>query len=86
MKMTCSRGYFLVIIHKDTREDHEKKSLFHGILIYSLMEPKTNCTEMAMVNNFVANGISMFSLMEPKTSWAKMKMVDDFQMKGQGIY
>ncbi len=84
--MACSRGHFLVIIHKDIREDHEKKSFFHRILIYSLMELKTNCTEMAMVNNFVVNGISMFSLMEPKTSWAEMRMDDDFQMKGQGVY
>jgi uncharacterized membrane protein len=50
------------------------------------MEEKTNCVEMAVVNDFVANGIMMFPLMEPKTIPAKMKMVKDYQVKGQGIY
>jgi hypothetical protein len=40
MKMVCPKGHFLVFIRKDTKEDHEKKSPFHGIPISSLMEPK----------------------------------------------
>jgi hypothetical protein len=86
MKMVCSKGHFPIFIHKDTKEDHEKKSPFHGIPISSLMEPKTNHAEMVVVNNFVMNGILMFSLMEPKTILTKMKMADDFQVKGQGVY
>jgi uncharacterized membrane protein len=58
----------------------------HGIPMSSLMEEKTNCVEMVVVNDFVANGILMFSLMEPKTIPTKMRMVDDYQVKGQGIY
>ncbi len=86
MKMVCPKGHFLVFIRKDTREDHEKKSPFHGIPISSLMEPKTNNTEMVVVNDFVTNGILMFSLMEPKTIPTEMRMVDNFQVKGQGVY
>jgi hypothetical protein len=64
-----------------------KETLFsHGIPISSLMEPKKNCVEMVVVNDFVVNGIPMFSLMEPKIIWAEMRMVNDFQAKGQGIY
>ncbi len=60
----------------------KETSFFHGIPISSLMEPKTNCVEMVVVNDFVTNGI----LMEPKTILTEMKMANDFQMKGQGVY
>jgi hypothetical protein len=58
---------------------------FHGIMISSLMEPRTNHVEMMVVDNFLANGIPMFSLMEPKTNLVAMMMVDNFLAKGQGV-
>jgi hypothetical protein len=78
-------GHFPVIIHKDTKEDHERNITFSWNLNVLPSEEKTNRTKMVVVNNFVANGIPMFSLMEPKTIPSKMKMVDNYQVKGQGI-
>ncbi len=84
--MACSGGHFPIIIHKDTKEDHERNITFSWNPDLLPMEEKTNCVEMAVVNDYMANGISMFSLMGPKTIPAKMRMVDDYQVKGQGIY
>ncbi len=57
----------------------------HKTMISSLMEKKTNRTEMVVVNEFVANGIPMLSLMDLKIILGKMRMVDNYQAKGQGI-
>jgi hypothetical protein len=85
MKMAFQKATFQFSSTGTLGKTMREASPFHGIMISSLMEPRTNHVEMMVVDNFLANGIPMFSLMELKTNLVAMMMVDNFLAKDQGI-